>query len=196
MSSVLVTWTIWLMLKSCIWCVPKSSGQISLFRQRPWHFLEERHYSIIPPLASTDFQAAQHCILSAPWSKALSKRLRVVSNWKRHSTAFPPFLESMWLFSNINKKFCFCKTNLKLHSLSWVPKIRWQTWHTKSYRSKSMLNTKESPVSSGNTRARLFLDRKRLTEAQLWRSCSPSRRSPLHSKEYPKVIETKLRQHY
>lgn len=145
-------------------------------------FLEERHHSIISPPSSADFQAAQHYTFSELWSKALRKRLHVVSTWKRHSTAFPPFLESMWLFSNINKKLCFCKTNLKLHSLAWVPRIWWQTWHTKFYRSKSMLNTKESPVPYGNTRAWLFLDWNRLTQAQLQRSYSTSRRSSLYSK--------------
>lgn len=33
-NSVLITWTIWLMLKSWMWWMPKSSGQMSLLRQR------------------------------------------------------------------------------------------------------------------------------------------------------------------
>lgn len=40
-------------------------------------------------LFSTDFQVAWHYILSGLWRKALRKRLHVVSNWKRHSAAFP-----------------------------------------------------------------------------------------------------------
>lgn len=88
---------------------------MSLLRQRAWHFLVERHYSIIPPPSSANCQAAQHCTFSALWSKVLCKRLNVVSNWKRHSTAFPPFLQSVWLFSNINKNFCFC--NLTSNSI-------------------------------------------------------------------------------
>lgn len=43
-------------------------------------FLEERHHSIISPPSSANFQAAQHYTFSALWSKALSKRLHVVSN--------------------------------------------------------------------------------------------------------------------
>lgn len=160
----------------------RAVGKWACSGKEPDIFWEGRHYSIIPPPSSADFQAAQHYAFSALRSKALSKRLRVVSNWKRHSTVFPPFLESMWLLSNINKKLCFCKTNLKLHSLAWVPRIWWQTWHTKFYRSKSMLNTKESPVPYGNTRAWLFLDWNRLTQAQLQRSYSTSRRWSLCSK--------------
>lgn len=163
---------IWLMLKSWIWCVPESSGQISLLRRRPWHFLKERYYSITSPLASTDLLAARHCTFSALWSKSLSKRFRVVSNWKGHRTTSPPLLESTWLFSNMNKKRRFCNTKLELHSLSWVPRIWWQAWRTKFYSSKSALNTKASPVPSGNMRAWLFLDQNRFTQAQLQRSYS------------------------
>ena len=62
---------------------------------------------LLPP--ALIFRQRKHCTFSSLWSKALSKRLHVVSNWKRHSTAFSPFLQSAWLFSNINKKFYFCK---------------------------------------------------------------------------------------
>lgn len=114
----------------------------------------------------------RHRTFSALWSKSLSKRFHVISNWKGHRTTSPPFLESTWLFSNINKKCHFCNTEVELHSLSQVPKIWWQAWHTKFYSSKSMLNTKVSPVPYGNMRTWLFLDQNRFIQAQLQRSYS------------------------
>lgn len=78
------------MLKSWVWWMPKSSGWWACWGEEPWRFLEERHHSITLPPYSSDFQAAQHYTFSTLWSKALSKKSHVISNWKRHSTTFHP----------------------------------------------------------------------------------------------------------
>lgn len=120
-------------------------------QRRPWQFGEKGHYLVMPPSSSADFRLSNTVPAQLFGVKHVARGCMLFQTERDTGLLFHPSWNQGGCFPILIKSSVSAKLTSNPFPSPAFQGFWWQTWHATSYRSKSKLNTKESPVPCGNT---------------------------------------------